>query len=77
MAGWGRGRREGGITEGQETSGNDRYVYYLDCGDGYKYMSKLPKLCALIMRSLLHVISISIKLLKKTKQRKQRGFWIC
>lgn len=29
------GQEGGGIAEGQAASGNDGYVSYLDCGDGF------------------------------------------
>lgn len=41
MVAWGCGGREGlgrgGITKGhRETFGGDKYIHYLDCGDGFK-----------------------------------------
>ena len=48
MSGDGRGERERYYIGTRETFEDERYVYYLDLGDGfmsaYKYMSQLIKL---------------------------------
>lgn len=77
------GRKEGWITgDGhKEVVRDSRYIYYLDCGDGfmgvyYVHMTKLIKLYILEMCSLMYINYTSIKLLKR-KRGTRRIFQLC